>query len=701
MNIQTRMQLSIMLVVLLVFTTVIGLSVFKTRELVMADAQENAVLLAKEQGSMVKAQLERPLVVTRTLADSLAGMKKTGFTDRERANAMLREVLINTPGILAVWTCWEPNAFDGQDAKFINQAGHDPSGRYVPYFSRLNGKINLEPLVEYETPGPGDYYLLAKKSGKEQIIEPYDYPVDGKIVHITSLVSPIIIDGKFVGVTGIDMALGNIQEDISQVKLYQSGGLQLLSNSGIFVTHKDPANIGKRIQESSEADGAGIYQSIKSGQIYSKNAFSPLMNEEVYRVSVPIRVGNTETPWSLSTLVPVDEIYAQSKQLMMLQVMAGTGGMVLLAAVIWIIARQISKPIRIAAARLVRAADNDFSTDVRPEFLNRKDEIGQMARAMDQMNQNMRQTIGQITEEAHRILASGHELSGASQSVSANMQEVTASTEEITAGIENVSATSEEVTAAAEEMASSLAQLNREAEKSFRKAREVGDRALHLLENADRAQKSARELSSSINSHMKEAIAEAKVVENIATLADSIAGIASQTNLLALNAAIEAARAGEQGRGFAVVAEEVRKLAADSAETVGNIQAVIAQVRHAIDSLVTNANAMLRFINEKVGQDYDLFAQVGHHYKEDADLFLAVAQETGELSQHVLQMVDEVTKAFDTVSTMVSQSTIGATGIAKEIDLAGRSLNEIAESASAQLALAERMNSMVSKFKLE
>ena len=69
-------------------------------------------------------------------------------------------------------------------------AGSDASGRYVPYFNRGSGTIAVEPLVDYDKPGAGDYYQLPVKTGKPVLMEPYVYPVNGKDVLMTTLSLP-------------------------------------------------------------------------------------------------------------------------------------------------------------------------------------------------------------------------------------------------------------------------------------------------------------------------------------------------------------------------------------------------------------------------------------------------------------------------------------------------------------------------------
>ena len=204
------------------------------------------------------------------------------------------------------------------------------------------------------------------------------------------------------------------------------------------------------------------------------------------------------------------------------------------------------------------------------------------------------------------------------------MQQIAASTEEISAGLETVSASTEEVTASSENMGANVHQVAQIADEGSKVAKAVEQQALSLQQDARTSSDTANSMYEGISARVTKAIDDAKIVNEISTMASSIAAIAGQTNLLALNAAIEAARAGEQGRGFAVVAEEVRKLAEESARVVGNIQELTQQVEAAIEVLVNNGNDMLQFIDGTVKKDYAAFVDIGQQYKKDADSFLSV-----------------------------------------------------------------------------
>ena len=126
------------------------------------------------------------LQTARTLAWGLAtfpGTPRVSEIGRDLADHLLQAVLRSQADWLGVYTAWEPNAFDGRDANFANKPGSDASGRFIPYWNRgADGTIACEPLVDYETPGVGDYYLLPKASRTEQVLNPYSYQVQGKEV---------------------------------------------------------------------------------------------------------------------------------------------------------------------------------------------------------------------------------------------------------------------------------------------------------------------------------------------------------------------------------------------------------------------------------------------------------------------------------------------------------------------------------------
>jgi|GEM_PF-486739 len=143
----------------------------------------------------------------KALADTFAGLRGLGVTQRGIFHDILRETLGRHPEFLGVWTVWEPDALDGRDRDFADAPGHDSTGRFIPFWHRRGGSIHVEPNVNYDVPGLGDWYFVPMQRRRETVLDPYEVPADGSPVFITSMVAPIFVGGECRGVAGVDVAM--------------------------------------------------------------------------------------------------------------------------------------------------------------------------------------------------------------------------------------------------------------------------------------------------------------------------------------------------------------------------------------------------------------------------------------------------------------------------------------------------------------
>ena len=378
----------------------------------------------------------------------------------------------------------------------------------------------------------------------------------------------------------------------------------------------------------------------------------------------------------------------------------GVFGIIFAIALSLLIGRIISRPISVAVEQAKLYAKGDFSISVTEELLSRKDEMGTLANALDEIRKAMRDLLKQLLSTAQDMSASTEELSASAEEVTAQADSVNLATQGIAAVMEETSASAEEVMALGMDINKGAIQLAERAEEGNIIVKEIGNRANMMKENAQKSSDVANRIYNEKQMEIMQAIKEGEVVQEIEVMAKTISDIADQTNLLALNAAIEAARAGEQGRGFAVVAEEVRKLAEQSTDTVKGIQPVISRVQDAFKNLSGNSADILKFIDEKVAPDYKILVETGVQYAKDADTVGKLVLEFSSTSQEMAASIEQVNGAIATVSTSVEEATNSTQEISSNIDETSKAMEQISMVAQTQAELAQELNIQVQKFKI-
>ncbi len=685
MSIKTKMILWIGSVVLLAFGITIAFVTVKSGNMAKESAEQLSEEMAFKFGARVKAQVETAMDATRTLAETFEGIKQSGAPNRQMMDNILKQILEKNPDFIGVWTCWEPNALDGRDSEFVDTPGHDQTGRYIPYWNRGSGATALEPLLDYETPGAGDYYLLAKKSGNETILEPYSYPIGGKQVLITSVVVPIKAAGKVVGTTGIDISLSVFDEMIQKIKPYETGFGYIVSNTGILVAHGDAKRVGENfVTLQSQNIQRSISEAISKGQKLSWYQDNKASGVNSYEVLTPIPIGQVTTPWSFGISVPTTKVMEKSRMIMNSIIVIAVVALIIFGGVIYLVAISIVRPINTVVYGLKDIAEGEGDLTKRLE-IKTKNEIGTLAHWFNQFIQDLHDIISRSVGNTHQVdqsasnlldisslLAKGAQdasvlarsVSSASEEMAENMNIVASAMEESSTNINMVATASEEMTATIQEIT-----------QNSEKARDISENAV----------RQAKETSQQMDELGKAAVDISKVTE-------TINDISEQTNLLALNATIEAARAGEAGKGFAVVANEIKALANQTAEATKEIKVKINGIQGTTIDSVKNINRISTVIEDI----HQIITTIATAIEEQSVTTMDISRNIAQVSQGISE-----------VNQNVGQSSAVSASMNKEIaqvnDVAGAVSNnsdQVKSQAEGLKQMAEQLLDILGKFKI-
>lgn len=345
-SLKFRLLVPVLMVTLLLYAVVFGWILLNSRRQAVREAETQAGEIGETYAGEVSAFIERSFQIPRTMAAHLVGLKRRGMPlDREEVNAMIRETLAVERDVLALYTFWEPNAFDGRDAQFAGTEGHDATGKFLPYWNRGSGQIIVEPLVDYDTPGPGDYILIPKQTRRDAWIEPYPYPVAGKTVLITSLVCPMVVDDQVVGITGLDFDLQTLTDLVGGIRPHDGGYAVLLSADGVVVGHPDHALLGTKLA-TADPDLARLVQDARADGPTVGQGRSRVLDAAAYFVSVPVAVRGIDHPWQLVLAVPQAAVMRAATSETLQIMAAGAGLLAVLAGVLWWTARRLAGDLR-------------------------------------------------------------------------------------------------------------------------------------------------------------------------------------------------------------------------------------------------------------------------------------------------------------------------------------------------------------------
>ena len=675
-------------IVLVGFTAAITFVTLYSSEMLEKQVMENTRNIAYRSSDDLRIKLNQAMDSAKNVANAIESLKHAGGLSRSQAITILEETLKKNDFYFGMCLCFEPNAFDGQDAANKNPMTSDSNGRFIPYVFKDGDNLKVEPLNGIEG---SEWWEGPRTTKRDTLTSAYSYEAGGKVYKMTTVSAPIFDDKKlFIGIVTVDIVLDFFDKTILDLKFYGSGYAFLVDNNGVFISHKTASYIGKSLMDVDNAyySKNTALTKIKNGEEFSFIKESSVTKTRQIYFSSPIYVGDSDKPWSFVVTIPEDQIFGASTTLMWASIGIGSGVLLILAIFILIFAGNIRNSMSLMTQSALRISQGDTDLNgvdsIASERLNKRgDEMGDVSKALSALLAYIRDKESIAKRIAEGDLTVDPKAAGIEdrfgkafgemvESLNRILSQVRAAIEQTITSSDQVALSSQSVSSGASEQASAVEQIGASLTQLLNQARENSDKAGQVKSLSEETKKKSEEGLNVMEELIISMEEINKAASEIAKVSKMVDDIAFQTNLLALNANVEAARAGKFGKGFAVVAGEVRNLAVKSGNSA------------------KEANLMIEETQKIISKTNDLVEQSCHWLSEIGE----AAHEVTELANQVAQASMEETIAFRQINSGIEQI--------DEVTQSSAASAEEAASASQELvAQIKQLGLMIQSFKLK
>lgn len=666
-----------------IFLLTILMSAFLAARSLIKANREKLSAVAYENAFLVSNHIENAYGKVVGFAGALRNISKLDPKEqRDAIDTALVGMLESGGGYPTAFAYFEQNAIADANGDPYSVYQRDIAYESVVYLNEEQTGYVFEKHEDAFDNYTKEYYMQIKESGQPYVMEPYIYELMGKNIMMISIIAPVFdAEGNFLGVTGVDVGLDDMQEQLLVSTDYKSAHLAALAADGTVLV--DSAGDGKIGQTASEAgygqlaDYAqkirsmpeGTYENsrslIKSGRNFGTD-------KRGMTVTIPLTVSG-KTDWTLHMAVNSSEFYWA--------IFESTGKLTFLVVLLGFLLlyttnRMIQKflaPIQVItdeAARL-EAGDLDIHVDIQSD-----DELGRLSQAFNHISATMSNYVTDISQKLSQM-ADNHmdlkmtqsyigdfipiqeSIEKISQSLNDTLHQIVLSADEVSVSSENVSAGAQilsdgalEQAAAVEELAASIESLSQDVAAN---AADASNANAFVSDVARKIQESNQEMDHLTEAMLKISDSSGEIQKIVKTIED----IAEQTNLLSLNASIEAARAGELGKGFAVVANEIRELAAKSAQAVNQTAALIETSQKAVENGMDIADHTAKSLVAVVDGSKEVSRSM---------------EKLSSASQNQKAVLEQLTEHVDSISNVVqSNSSAAQSSAATSAELSGQS----------------------------
>ncbi len=669
----------------------------------------NIQLSAERQALLVEARMIKTAEATDVLAQTISLLKDSGRTDRDFIPSLFMHMLAEDPEIFALWAIFEPDAWDGEDARFAGSETYRASGRFYPWAYRDDeGKPTLDLAMAEDGEATGDYYSIPFETGSSLFLEPYAETVETKAVLMTTYAIPLALkDGSRYGVAGIDISLDFLSNILTEEALGAGIAVSIISPDGLILgLTGDQASLGKTLAETGNEKALGAIKTVsESGKAsISESGYGP-KNAPVVNVLVPIPLPGSSKSWVYSISIDKALVFREQTKAMTNLIIFFIASIILLLFGILLFSRQISSPIKSVSRAFLRMEDGDLTVRVP---VTTRDEVGALAKAFNlfairisflfksvkKMTQGIGESSIELEESVTKSKNAVSEIRSCVEETDRNMGEQVGAIDSAQVQVSTITTKIGELLAMLERQGSAIADSSSGVEEMVGNIQSMAANTESVVREFENLTESSRKGKTNLNNVTAKIDEVALKSRGLTETNAEVARIADQTSLLAMNAAIEAAHAGKAGLGFAVVAKEIKKLAESSqalskkvTEQLHGIEDVIAGVSLASSDTKASFERIMSGI-ERVNALEDEAYQAVTEQREGSTQVLAALTQMQDITEQVKSATARIQDSSGQVNDSMEKLNEVSSDLAESIRRISDKADEIDTASAVVYALA-------------
>lgn len=492
-----------------------------------------------------------------------------------------------------------------------------------------------------------------------------------------------------------DFSFNKIYDDLDDVKVrgYKTGYTYVVDSNGIMMYHPTKDKIGEPVENEQIKK---VVKNLNDGKDVTEDVvtynFKGVMKYSSYYVT-------KDSKYIVVLTIDKDEAFESLTKIYKTLVIETIASLIVFGIMAYFIARGITRPISMLNNSIKKLSNLDFVKE-NNKLSDRKDEVGIMSREIDKLITALSGVVNGINDVSINLNDNANKLLSSAYSINQNLSNNAATSQELAASMEETSASIGEIDNNVNEVEVNTKEIFDMTEKGSALSSSIMEKAERLKENTVDTNNKTKEIYLNISKESKDSMEKAKAVSKIQELADSIKNIAEQTSLLSLNASIEAARAGDAGKGFVVVAGEIGNLATMSTETVNNITEVVDEVQVAVDNMSSCFEKTLKFLEENVLKDYEVFLDVGNQYSDDAKNFKGSMDNINNSISLLNNTIKEISASVIAITSTIEECANGVTDIAEKTTEISGETDKTNEMVEYSVESSKSLGEIVNKFKI-